>query len=238
MTKFVESVDELQLHEKGYNVASKEERRNKMREMEASIQKRWQEERTFEEDANATAVSNNKFFCNFPYPYMNGLLHLGHAFTITKADFAARYQRLKGKKVLFPFAFHCTGMPIQAAANKLKREIEDYGLENCQAGIFDLVQETGELTLDDDQHQREPRIAKAAPKGSGKTKLMAKTGAGPGKRPKTQWEILQLCDMPDHEIPNFLDPQYWLKYFPRWPWSTSSTLAFTLTGVVPSLQQT
>jgi len=60
----------------------------------------------------------------FPYPYMNGKLHLGHAFSVTKAEFAARYQRMLGKKVLFPFSFHCTGMPIQAAANKLKRELE------------------------------------------------------------------------------------------------------------------
>lgn len=38
-----------------------------------------------------------------------------------------RYQRLKGKKVLFPFGFHCTGMPIKACADKLKREMELYG---------------------------------------------------------------------------------------------------------------
>jgi len=27
-------------------------------------------------------------------------------------QFAVGYQRLKGKRCLFPFAFHCTGMPI------------------------------------------------------------------------------------------------------------------------------
>lgn len=32
-----------------------------------------------------------------------------------------------GKKVLFPFGFHCTGMPIKACADKLKREIETFG---------------------------------------------------------------------------------------------------------------
>jgi len=32
-----------------------------------------------------------------------------------------------GKKVLFPFGFHCTGMPIKACADKLKREMETYG---------------------------------------------------------------------------------------------------------------
>ena len=48
---------------------------------------------------------------------MNGALHLGHSFTITKVDFAVGYQRLKGKKALFPFAFHCTGMPIKVRNN-------------------------------------------------------------------------------------------------------------------------
>ena len=30
------------------------------------------------------------------------------------------YERLKGKKTLWPFGFHCTGMPIQAAADNLR----------------------------------------------------------------------------------------------------------------------
>ena len=50
-----------------------------------------------------------KFFVTFPYPYMNGRLHLGHAFSLTKAEFTARFKRLQGKNVLWPFAFHCTG---------------------------------------------------------------------------------------------------------------------------------
>lgn len=29
--------------------------------------------------------------------------------------------------MLFPFGFHCTGMPIKACADKLKREMETYG---------------------------------------------------------------------------------------------------------------
>ena len=31
-----------------------------------------------------------KFFGNFPYPYMNGMLHLGHAFSLSKVRMAAR----------------------------------------------------------------------------------------------------------------------------------------------------
>ena len=55
---------------------------------------------------------------------MNGYLHLGHAFSMSKAEFAVRYQKSRGRNALFPFGFHCTGMPIQAAANRLKMEIE------------------------------------------------------------------------------------------------------------------
>ena len=34
-----------------------------------------------------------KFFGNFPYPYMNGLLHLGHAFSLSKVP-SCTLQRL------------------------------------------------------------------------------------------------------------------------------------------------
>lgn len=47
------------------------------------------------------------------YPYMNGRLHLGHMFTITKIEFTTGYERMKGKRALFPLGFHCTGMPIK-----------------------------------------------------------------------------------------------------------------------------
>lgn len=44
---------------------------------------------------------------------MNGVLHLGHAFSLSKLEFAAAYHRLRGDNVLFPQGFHCTGMPIK-----------------------------------------------------------------------------------------------------------------------------
>jgi leucyl-tRNA synthetase len=51
----------------------------------------------------------------------SGILHVGHAFTFSKSDFAAGYWSMKGKKVLYPMGFHCTGMPIAAAAQRIKR---------------------------------------------------------------------------------------------------------------------
>ena len=66
----------------------------------------------FEADAPVEG-SAEKFFGTFPYPYMNGVLHLGHAFSLSKLEFASAYHRLCGKNVLFPQGFHCTGMPIK-----------------------------------------------------------------------------------------------------------------------------
>lgn len=121
------------------NAGGSFKRRNYLAKIESAMQKLWKESRIYESSAPVLqqdffskpvgefSNKDEKFFCTFPYPYMNGRLHLGHAFTITKAEFQARYQRLHGKRVLWPFAFHCTGMPIAACADKLRREIEERG---------------------------------------------------------------------------------------------------------------
>uniref|UniRef100_A0A8W4FL12 leucine--tRNA ligase n=1 Tax=Sus scrofa TaxID=9823 RepID=A0A8W4FL12_PIG len=73
---------------------------------------------------------------------MNGRLHLGHTFSLSKCEFAVGYQRLKGKTCLYPFGLHCTGMPIKACADKLKREIELYG---CPPDFPDEEEEEEEI---------------------------------------------------------------------------------------------
>jgi leucyl-tRNA synthetase len=80
-------------------------------------------------EANATLPDGSidpreKFFMTFPYPYINGRLHLGHVFTLLKADITAYYQRSLGKNVMFPFGFHGTGIPIVTSAQKLLKDIE------------------------------------------------------------------------------------------------------------------
>jgi len=124
-------------------------RRDLLQQIEVDVQKKWEELKVFECDAPDD--KSEKFMCTFPYPYMNGLLHIGHAFSLTKAIFAAQFNRLLGKKVLFPFGFHCTGMPIQAAANKLKRELATYGspFPTFPAGRPAPKEKEGVIELDD-----------------------------------------------------------------------------------------
>ncbi|KAJ3518577.1 hypothetical protein NM688_g9417 [Phlebia brevispora] len=113
-------------------------KRDSLKELEVRYQKRWEDAHIFE--VNAPTIEETKgmtceqikekypkWFGNFPFPYMNGSLHLGHAFTISKIEFAAGFQRMLGKRVLFPHGFHCTGMPIKAASDKIIREMELFG---------------------------------------------------------------------------------------------------------------
>ena len=91
----------------------------------------------------------------FPYPYMNGRLHLGHTFSLSKCEFGIGYQRLKGKQCLFPFGLHCTGMPIKACSDKLKRELEDFGyppqfpVESAAEDVDELKEKTKEIEIKD-----------------------------------------------------------------------------------------
>ncbi|KAI5171192.1 leucyl-tRNA synthetase [Nematocida sp. LUAm3] len=98
----------------------KEEKKEELLKVEERIRKQWEEERTYEVSPNK---DKKKYFVTFPYAYMNGKLHLGHMFSWSKADFSSRFRRLRGYNTLFPYAFHCTGMPIKAAADKLRDEL-------------------------------------------------------------------------------------------------------------------
>ncbi|EGC32540.1 leucyl-tRNA synthetase [Dictyostelium purpureum] len=172
-----------------------------IREYEKEYQKVWEDNKSFEIDALDQADPEHpKYLATFPYPYMNGRLHLGHAFTITKAEYMCQYQRLKGRRVLFPFGFHCTGMPIKACADKLTKEIQLYG----NPPVFPVEEKKEEV--------KEPVVAvKEDPLQfkSKKTKAVAKSGGA-----VYQWKIMQSLGIPDEEIPKFADSAYWLNYFP------------------------
>ncbi len=53
-----------------------------------------------------------------PPPYINSPIHMGHAVTYSMMDFFARFQRMKGKEVLFPLGLDRNGLPIEMAAEK------------------------------------------------------------------------------------------------------------------------
>ena len=85
--------------------------------IEAKWRKAWETAKIFEADPDP---KRKKCFVTFPYSYANGPLHVGHAFTATRVDVYARYKRMQGYNVLFPWAWHWTGQSIAGASERVK----------------------------------------------------------------------------------------------------------------------
>ena len=61
------------------------------------------------------------FVIDTPPPTVSGLLHMGHIFSYTQADFIARFQRMLGKTVFYPVGFDDNGLPTERLVEKVKK---------------------------------------------------------------------------------------------------------------------
>ena len=93
-----------------------------LKQTEEKWQKNWKNAKIFEANPDPT---RKKFFVTFPYPYMNGPLHVGHTFTATRVDAYARFKRMQGYNVLWPWAWHWTGQPLLGASERVAKGDED-----------------------------------------------------------------------------------------------------------------
>ena len=62
---------------------------------------------------------NQTFVIDTPPPTVSGLLHMGHVFSYTQADFVARYSRMSGKDVFYPMGFDDNGLPTERLVEKI-----------------------------------------------------------------------------------------------------------------------
>lgn len=85
-----------------------------MRSNEREWGARW--EHAFEADP---AEGKEKYYQTVAFPYPSGAMHVGHGRTYIVPDVVARYQRMRGKQVLFPMAFHVTGTPVIGISKRI-----------------------------------------------------------------------------------------------------------------------
>lgn len=55
-----------------------------------------------------------------PPPTVSGKMHIGHTYSYAHEDFIARYRRMKGENVFFPFGTDDNGLPTERLVEKLK----------------------------------------------------------------------------------------------------------------------
>ncbi|MFG1546182.1 MAG: class I tRNA ligase family protein, partial [Thermoplasmataceae archaeon] len=85
--------------------------------MEARWKKLWSEESIY-----ATEIGHSErekcFSIDTPPPTISGKMHMGHAFSYPHQDFIARYKRLKGYSVFYPWGFDDNGLPTERYTEK------------------------------------------------------------------------------------------------------------------------
>ena len=104
-------------------------------EIEAAVQQRWQDQRTFKA---AATPSGDKFYALAMFPYPSGQLHMGHVRNYSIADAIARYQRMLGKEVMQPMGWDAFGLPAENAALK-------HGLAPAQWTMDNIAHMRGQL---------------------------------------------------------------------------------------------
>ncbi|CAD6502932.1 BgTH12-02606 [Blumeria graminis f. sp. triticale] len=193
------------------------QKRDSLTEFERRYQEKWHQDGVFQVDAPSTSEiplhslspaeirsRHQKFFGTMAYPYMNGTLHAGHGFSVSKVEFASGFARMEGKRSLFPMGFHCTGMPIKVCADKLVNEMQIFGkyFEHYK-DVNDQLKQSKDADIPGTAHEDVTKFT--AKKGKAAVKLV---------NLKYQFKIMLAIGIPIEEIHLFADPQHWLKHFP------------------------
>lgn len=89
------------------------------REIESKWQADWQQKGVYH--WRDDKPRDETFVIDTPPPTVSGILHMGHVFSYTQADFIARYKRMKGQDVFYPMGFDDNGLPTERLVEKVRK---------------------------------------------------------------------------------------------------------------------
>ena len=87
------------------------------RESEKKWKEYWEENKIY---VFNTKKNSTSYVIDTPPPTVSGKMHIGHAFSYSQQDFIARYHRMKGENVFYPFGTDDNGLPTERLVEKLK----------------------------------------------------------------------------------------------------------------------
>jgi valyl-tRNA synthetase len=90
---------------------------NEIQEIEKKWKEYWQKEKIYEFKNNS---KKRTYAIDTPPPTVSGKMHIGHACSYSQQDFIARYRRMSGLNVFYPFGTDDNGLPTEKLIQKLK----------------------------------------------------------------------------------------------------------------------
>jgi len=87
------------------------------KETEKELQKFWEKEGIYKYKPES---DKPVFSIDTPPPTVSGKLHIGHVFSYTQAEIIARFYRMKGYNVFYPFGFDDNGLPTERLVEREK----------------------------------------------------------------------------------------------------------------------
>lgn len=86
---------------------------------ETQVRLLWQQEKTYA-TPGLRSLGGVGYSIDTPPPTVSGSLHIGHIFSYTQTDIIARYKRLQGFAIFYPFGFDDNGLPTERYVEKKK----------------------------------------------------------------------------------------------------------------------
>jgi len=89
-----------------------------IKESEKKWQKYWEKQGIYKFNPDSKA---EVYSIDTPPPTISGRMHLGHSFSYAQEDFIARFQRMLGKNVFYPFGTDDNGLPTERLIESIKK---------------------------------------------------------------------------------------------------------------------
>jgi len=109
--------------------------------IEREMQQYWDEHKVYE---YVPDMSRPLFSIDTPPPTVSGSLHIGHIFSYTQAEMIARYRRMRGYNVFYPFGFDDNGLPSERLVEReLKIKANELPRSEFREKCFEVTKRYG-----------------------------------------------------------------------------------------------
>jgi valyl-tRNA synthetase len=113
--------------------------------MEAKWRKVWENSNIYSYKFREDYKQRKFYWIDTPPPTVSGKMHMGHAFSYTHQDIIARYRRMRGYTVFYPWGFDDNGLPTERFTEKT------IGIRAEKMPLDEFIESAKKVSLDSEK---------------------------------------------------------------------------------------